>query len=90
MKGSLTMTTTLLIAALFLAGAAYAVTSIATTLRAYWPALVALRDAENWVTREQELRVTVTTTRFDLPGEVIRPDFKRRMAHPARGLSAAA
>ena len=84
------MTMTVLIAALFLAGAAYAVTSIATTLRAYWPALVALRDPAEGQAEEQELRVTVTSTRFDLPGEIVRPDFTRRQARPARGLRAAA
>lgn len=84
------MMTSILIAALFAAGTAFAVATIAVTLRAYWPAVLALRDAAGWQTQEQELRVTTTALRFDLEGSVLRPDFRGRSRAAARELRAAA
>lgn len=84
------MTTSLLIAALFATGAAFAMATIAATLRAYWPAVLALRDAVEVKPEMQDLRVTITALRVEHPGHLLRPDFSGRLGAPARGLRAAA
>ncbi len=72
------MTMTVLISALFVAGTAFALATMAVTLRAYWPAVLALRDAERWQNQHQEVRVTISSTSVDLAGNVLHPDFRTR------------
>jgi hypothetical protein len=84
------MTMSILIAALFATGAAFAVATIAATLRAYWPAVLALRHAADARAEVQELRVTITDVRVEHSGTVLRPDFSGRSQSPVRGLRAAA
>ena len=84
------MTMSILIAALFATGAAFAVATIAATLRAYWPAVLALRDAADIHAEVQEIRVTITDVRVEHAGTVLRPDFSGRSRSPVRGLRAAA
>jgi hypothetical protein len=90
MKGNATMMTSILIAALFASGAAFAVASIVATLRAYWPAVLALRADSAWMAEEQELRVTSTDLRGVRTGRVLHADFSGRSRVPAAGLRAAA
>jgi hypothetical protein len=84
------MTTNILIAALFLTGAAFAVATIVATLRAYWPAVMALRDAPDVQPQVQDILVTITEIRIGRAGKVLRPDFTGRSRVPAGGLRAAA
>jgi hypothetical protein len=83
------MTLTVLIAGLFLAGTGFAVATMATTLRAYWPAVVALRDAARYLPEEQELRVTHRLARCARwQADVAASRFRRRRpvqaSRPAR------
>ena len=84
------MTLTVLIAGLFLAGTGFAVATMATTLRAYWPAVVALRDAARYLPEEQELRVTNVSLDVHYAADILRPDFAGRRPVRLRGLRAAA
>lgn len=84
------MTLTALIAGLFLAGTGFAVATMATTLRAYWPAVVALRDAARYLPEEQELRLTTVSLDVRCAADVLRPDFAGRRPIRLPGLRAAA
>lgn len=84
------MMTSILIAALFATGTAFAVATIVATLRAYWPAVLALRDAEGWQVQEQTVRVTTTAIRVDHAGTVLRPSFRAPARAPLPGWRAAA
>jgi hypothetical protein len=85
------MMTSTLIAALFASGAAFAVASIAATLRAYWPAVLALREGANWLPEEQNIMVTTTAICVTTHGGmVLRPDFSGRSRSAVHGLRAAA
>ena len=84
------MMTSILIAALFATGTAFAVVTIAATLRAYWPAVLALRDAGRWQVQEQTVRVSTTAIQVDRAGTVLRPEFRTRRPAPNPGLRAAA
>jgi len=84
------MTLTALIAGLFLAGTGFAVATMATTLRAYWPAVVALRDAAGYLPEEQELRMTTVSLDVRYGADILRPDFAGRRPVRLGGLRAAA
>lgn len=77
------MTMSVLIAALFAAGAIFAAATMAATLRAYWPAVRALRDPAAWLAEESEVRVTTRLIQVTQAAEVLRPRF--RPARPAAG-----
>lgn len=84
------MTLTVLIAGLFLAGTGFAVATMAATLRAYWPAVVALRDAARYLPEEQELRVTTVSLDVRYGAVILRPDFSGKRPVRLGGLRAAA
>ncbi len=71
------MMTSILIAALFTAGAAFAVITIAATLRAYWPAVLALRGSVNYQPEENELRITDIIVEVKRTAVVLRREFNR-------------
>ena len=62
----------------------------ATTLRAYWPAVVALRDAAGYLPEEQELRMTTVSLDVRYGADILRPDFAGRRPVRLGGLRAAA
>ncbi len=84
------MTMTLLIAALFAAGAGFAVATISATLRAYWPAVCALRQAANYLPEENELRVTTISLEVTRAAQVLRGEFRRPDLAASGALRAAA
>jgi hypothetical protein len=84
------MMTSILIAALFASGATFAAATIVATLRAYWPAVLALREDSAWMAEDQEVRVTSTDLRVVRTGSVLHADFRGRSRVPAAGLRAAA
>ena len=84
------MTMSVLIAALFAAGATFAVATIAATLWAYWPAVCALRQAANYLGEENELRVTTISLEVRSAAQVLRPEFKRPDLAASGALRAAA
>jgi hypothetical protein len=84
------MMLTVLIAGLFVAGAGFAVATMAATLRAYWPAVVALRNASRYLPEEQELRVTTISLDVRHAADILRPDFVGRRPVRLCGLRAAA
>ncbi len=71
------MMTSILISALFAIGAAFAVITIAATLRAYWPAVLALRDSANYQPEQSELRIIDVIVDVKRAAAVLRPEFKR-------------
>jgi len=77
------MTISFLIAALFAAGAIFAAATMAATLRAYWPAVRALRDPAASLVEEDEVCVTARLIQVTQAAEVARPRF--RPARPAAG-----
>ena len=76
------MMTSILISALFASGAAFAVITIAATLRANWPAVLALREAANYQPETNELRITDVIVEVKRAAAVLRPEFKRSRAAP--------
>ncbi len=74
------MMTSILISALFASGAAFAVITIAATLRAYWPAVLALREAANYQPETNELRITDVIVEVKRAAAVLRPEFNRSPA----------
>lgn len=84
------MTTTILIAALFVFAAAFAAGTIAATLRAYWPAVAALRKAGVIQPEIQEVRITRAEITVSTTGQLLRGNFTRRSGALARALRAAA
>jgi len=84
------MMTTILIAALFVFATVFAAGTIAATLRAYWPAAVALRNAGVIQPEVQEIRITRMGIAVRATGQLLHGDFKRRSAARSRALRAAA
>jgi hypothetical protein len=90
-EGNQTMTTTILIATLFVLATAFAAGTIAATLRAYWPAVVALRNAGVIQPEVQEVRITRKDIAVRATGQLLHGDFtRRRSAARSRVLRAAA
>jgi hypothetical protein len=89
-EGNQTMTTTILIAALFVFATAFAAGTIAATLRAYWPAVLALRNAGVIQPEMQDVRITRKDIVVRATGQLLHGHFTRRSAARSRALRAAA